>query len=74
MFLSKALGGLLLAVFVLWVQISFFTCAVRRLHDRDKSGWNLLWAILPIVGPLYILFLYILPSDEEENRFGPPTV
>jgi uncharacterized membrane protein YhaH (DUF805 family) len=39
------LSGLVLAVLVLW---SGFATGVKRLHDRDKSGW---WILLFWLGP-----------------------
>jgi uncharacterized membrane protein YhaH (DUF805 family) len=44
--------------------------AVRRLHDVGKSGWNLLWAIIPLLGALYLLWLYIQESQPEANKWG----
>ena len=44
--------------------------AVRRLHDIGKSGWNLLWAIIPFLGALYLLWLYIQESQPGENKWG----
>lgn len=46
------------------------TLSFRRLHDINKSGWNLLWA-LTIVGifPL-IYWTYFKPGDEGDNEYG----
>ena len=44
--------------------------AVRRLHDVGKSGWNLLWAIIPLLGALYLLWLYIQESQPGANKWG----
>ena len=44
--------------------------AVRRLHDVGKSGWNLLWAIIPVLGALYLLWLYIQESEAGANKWG----
>ena len=45
--------------------------AIRRLHDKDKSGWWLLIALIPVVGSLYILYLFVTRGTEGENGFGP---
>lgn len=42
---------------------------VRRLHDVDKSGWNLLWAFVPLAG-FYVLYLYVQPSTAGLNEYG----
>lgn len=47
------------------------TVGVRRLHDIGKSGWNLCWGFLPILGHLYLLWLAIKPSDDFTNEYGP---
>ena len=44
--------------------------AVRRLHDVGKSGWTLLWAIIPLLGALYLLWLYIQESQPGANKWG----
>ncbi|QZP07814.1 DUF805 domain-containing protein [Caenibius sp. WL] len=51
---------------------------VRRLHDRDMSGWWYLGIIvasmIPIVGTLAsiaLLVLMVLPGTPGPNRFGP---
>lgn len=44
--------------------------AVRRLHDIGKSGWNLLWILLPIVGAIMLIYWYCQDSQPEENKWG----
>lgn len=47
-------------------------CAsIRRMHDKDKSGWWLLIAFVPIVGVLYLLYLFVTRGTVGDNRFGP---
>ena len=45
--------------------------AVRRLHDQARSGWWLLPALVPVLGPLLLAFL--LPfkrGTDGENQYG----
>ena len=44
--------------------------SIRRLHDSNKSGWNLLWS-LTIIGivPLYY-WLIFKAGDQENNYYG----
>ena len=65
-------GGIMYGLFALVNIIPTITIAVRRMHDSNKSGWNLLWA-LTIVGILFIWFLYILRGSEGENDYGFPS-
>ena len=44
--------------------------AVRRLHDIGKSGWNLLWILLPIVGAIMLIYWCCQDSQPEENKWG----
>ena len=44
---------------------------VRRLHDVGKSGWNLLWALIPILGAIYLIYLAVQPSQPGANVYGP---
>lgn len=50
---------------------SLLAAAARRLHDVDKTGWVQLFHIVP-AGSLYVLYLFLKPSDEGANRFGRP--
>jgi uncharacterized membrane protein YhaH (DUF805 family) len=44
----------------------------RRLHDTNKSGWWQLFWLIPVAGWLVLIIFFALPSDTDENRFGPP--
>lgn len=44
--------------------------AVRRLHDADKSGLNLLWLLLPVIGWI-ILLIPLCADSAPDNEFGP---
>jgi uncharacterized membrane protein YhaH (DUF805 family) len=46
--------------------------AVKRLHDRDRSGWFYLIFFVPVIGTLWLLVeLGFLRGTQGENRFGP---
>lgn len=61
------LGGLAVLFFI----IPNFAVSVRRLHDRDKSGWWLLISILPLIGFIFLFYQYISSGTPGDNRFGP---
>ena len=47
--------------------------SVKRWHDRDKSGWWVLVALVPLVGWIWALVQNgVLRGDAQANRFGPP--
>ena len=71
-------GAVLLGVFVLAIFIPTLAVVVRRLHDRDLSGWWYLGAIvagmIPLVGFLATIALFVvlcLEGTRGPNRFGP---
>jgi uncharacterized membrane protein YhaH (DUF805 family) len=45
--------------------------SVRRLHDRDKSGWWYLLGLIPVIGPVVLLVWYVQAGTPGDNRFGP---
>ncbi len=69
---------IVVAVVVLGLIIPSIAVVVRRLHDRDMSGWWYLGAIvagmIPFVGflaSIALLVLMCLPGTPGPNRFGP---
>lgn len=56
-------------VFDIWAGLGL---AVKRFHDRDKSGWWILIQLIPLVGAIwYIVETGFLPGTPGTNRFGP---
>ena len=47
--------------------------SVRRLHDFAKSGWWMLWAVVPLFNLALALALLFHPGTEGANRFDPVT-
>lgn len=58
-------------LFLLATLCPTIAVSVRRLHDRDKSGWLFLLFFLPLVGAIIMLALMIPKGTEGNNRFGP---
>lgn len=52
------------------VLIPSFSLRVRRLHDVGKSGFYLLWNILPVIGWIMVLIQYLKPSQKGDNKYG----
>ena len=63
--------GILYLVYALFVFIPGVAVAVRRLHDVGKSGWMLLIALIPLIGAIWLLVLYLTDSNPGENIYGP---
>ena len=45
---------------------------IKRLHDRDMSGWFMLLILVPFIGWLALLVIIgFLPGTQGENKYGP---
>ena len=54
----------------IWMSLAV---QVKRWHDRDKSGWWVLIALIPIIGAIWVLVENgFLAGTEGRNRFGFP--
>jgi len=45
---------------------------VRRLHDIDKPGWDLLFTLLPLGGLVFALPMLFRKGTESKNEYGDP--
>lgn len=43
---------------------------VRRFHDIGKSGWNMLWGAIPLIGGIIVLVWMCQDSDVVANEYG----
>ncbi|MDE6717357.1 MAG: DUF805 domain-containing protein [Muribaculaceae bacterium] len=43
----------------------------RRLHDTGRSGWNILWALLPFIGTIILIVYFCQNSQMSDNQYGP---
>ncbi|MDP2329629.1 MAG: DUF805 domain-containing protein [Reyranella sp.] len=67
-----AVPGIILAVvYVLMIWIGL-AVGVKRWHDRNKSGWWVLIALVPVIGGLwYLIECGFLPGTMGPNAYGP---
>jgi uncharacterized membrane protein YhaH (DUF805 family) len=59
---------------ILWglaIFIPFLALAIRRLHDIGKSGWNILFILIPIAG-IIILIVWWCKESTGPNEYGNP--
>ncbi|MDB5470586.1 MAG: permease [Caulobacter sp.] len=60
----------IIAVGLIWPLAAV---GVKRCHDRGRSGWWMLAALVPVLGQLWWLIdLGFLPGQAAANRFGEP--
>ena len=62
------LSVLILMVIVLAFILPSIAVSVRRLHDRDLSGWFYLLGFVPF-GGLVLFIFYVLPGTPGPNRY-----
>lgn len=49
-----------------------FVFAIRRLHDRNHSGWLSLLVLVPVANLILILYLIFAKGDAGPNNYGAP--
>ena len=63
--------GLPILVLSYWPRLALF---VKRLHDRDKSGWFLATVLIPIANSVFLIWIVILvwflKGSAGANTFG----
>jgi uncharacterized membrane protein YhaH (DUF805 family) len=66
-FLQIVLG--LISLALIWPGLAI---SIKRWHDRDKSGWWVLIALIPIIGAIWALVeTGFLPGTPGPNQYGP---
>lgn len=66
--LSAGMSSLL---FSLAVILPSLAVAARRLHDIGKSGWWILLWLLPVIGPVILIYWWACRGEEGANDHGP---
>jgi len=62
--------GVLSAIYMLAVLVPGIAVTVRRLHDTGRSGWWILIGLVPIVGLVLLVFMF-LDGTPGPNKYGP---
>jgi uncharacterized membrane protein YhaH (DUF805 family) len=72
--ISPTLGFLVLALgclACLALVIPSVCLGIRRLHDIGQSGLMLLLYLVPGIGSIIVLVMFLIDSQPEDNRYGP---
>ncbi|MGN2484767.1 DUF805 domain-containing protein [Acinetobacter calcoaceticus] len=64
-------GFILLFVLYIAYFYSTFILMIRRLHDRNHSGWLSLLLLVPLVNIGLMIYLFAAKGDEGTNDYGP---
>lgn len=57
-------------VYALALLVPSLAVGCRRLHDSGKSGWLQLVGLIPLVGAIILIVMFVLPSGDD-NKYGP---
>jgi len=63
--------GLFDGLYTLAVFVPNLAVSVRRLHDTGRAGWWLLLLLIPLLGALALLVMFVLNSNPDDNEYGP---
>ncbi|MEL6253733.1 MAG: DUF805 domain-containing protein [Bacteroidota bacterium] len=62
--------GIFSGIYALATLIPSLAVAVRRLHDIGRSGWSILFGLIPVIGAVLLLIWYTTDSDAGSNAYG----
>jgi uncharacterized membrane protein YhaH (DUF805 family) len=66
------IGGLLGVLGLIGLAVVSVMIGVQRLHDIGWSGWLILLNLVPAIGSVFALLMFLIPGSTEANRYGPP--
>jgi len=72
--ISSAIHNAVLSISMIYFLVVFtpaLAVSIRRLHDVGKSGWMMLLSLIPIIGTIWLLILFIRDSNPGDNEYGP---
>lgn len=68
-------GGLIATLLSIALIYPGVAVGIKRFHDRDKTGWWVLVALIPIIGWIwYLVECGVLKGTEGDNKYGPDPV
>jgi uncharacterized membrane protein YhaH (DUF805 family) len=62
--------GVFYFLYALAVFIPGLAVSIRRLHDLGKSGWWLLIVLVPLIGSIWLLVLWVTEGTPGDNQYG----
>ncbi|MGW1871253.1 DUF805 domain-containing protein [Streptomyces mauvecolor] len=66
---ALGIGMVPVILYTLATVLPNLAVTVRRLHDTGRSGWNVLWGVIPI-GSIAVLIMCVGESSTDES-YGP---
>jgi uncharacterized membrane protein YhaH (DUF805 family) len=68
---ASAISGLF-GLYYLAIFVPSLAVAWRRLHDTGRSGWNYLFGLIPLVGPIILIVFLASETTPDAEQYGPP--
>lgn len=67
-------GGGVIFLALIYIAIIYFSVvfSIRRLHDRNHTGWLSLLFLVPLANLILALYLLFAPGDDRSNSYGSP--
>lgn len=67
-----ALPNTIAMLFSLALLVPSLAIGARRLHDTNLTGWLQLIGIIPILGLIVMIVLFVREGDKGANKYGEP--
>lgn len=64
------IAGYILGLYGLAVLVPTLAIGTRRLHDIGKSGLYLLFALIPLAGPIILIVWFATEGELQDNAYG----
>ena len=61
---------LIYGLYILAILLPSISAQARRLHDVNLSAWLILLNLLPYIGGIILLIIYIFPAKPEGAKYG----
>ena len=62
---------LIIPYILLFSLLPLLSAVIRRFHDTNKSGWAVIYAVIPVIGPIIVLIMLAGDGTKGKNTFGP---
>ncbi|KRL13316.1 hypothetical protein FD09_GL002143 [Schleiferilactobacillus perolens DSM 12744] len=57
--------SMIFGIYLIVAWIANFTIRARRLHDTNRSNWWIFIVLVPLIGGVWLLILFLLPSKAD---------
>jgi uncharacterized membrane protein YhaH (DUF805 family) len=58
------------SIISLAIVVPQLAAGARRLHDTGKTGWLQLLCLIPVLGWIALIYLYVQPGNAGANQYG----